>query len=278
MKKILLLFILATVLYSCEKVSPLDNHYYIADTVSGGGGGGGGEEEVVKKVLLIDFTGVKCNNCPNAHRTIHQLEGVYPEKIVAVAIHGTAMARPYKNGVDLRTDAGKTIINELGITAVPIGLVDKYDKNSLTQLTGWTDQVANVINEAPEFGIKIENSFDDATNKLNIAVDLKAQVQSDKKVKLVVFVIEDGIITKQADKTVEGGVVEEYEQKHVFRGAVSDIWGDAVFANGIEQNGTDKVEYAYDFNAEWNAENSKVVAFLIDETSNVLNAQEKEVK
>lgn len=38
-------------------------------------------------VLIEDFTGVKCPNCPNAAREITSLMGRYPKNVVAVAYH-----------------------------------------------------------------------------------------------------------------------------------------------------------------------------------------------
>ena len=43
---------------------------------------------VAKRVLIEDFTGQRCVNCPSATETIKQLQDTYgKENVIAVAIH-----------------------------------------------------------------------------------------------------------------------------------------------------------------------------------------------
>ncbi len=277
MKRIFLLFILATFLYSCDVVSPTNN-YYIADTIVNNPDDGGDEETVVKKVLLLDFTGTLCLNCPAAHEIVHQLQDVYPNKIVPVAIYVPGLSVPVGGDtVDLRTPDGTAICTELDPPTLPKGLIDKYGKNNWEETTSWADVISNAVNEVPQIGIKINNSFDDATKKLDINIDLVSQIKTDKALKLVVFITEDHIITRQAISEPPG-YIQKYEQMHVFRDAVTDVWGDPIFADGVEVNKTDKVTLSCTFEGHWNADNANVVAFIVDEESSVLNAQEKTVK
>ena len=43
--------------------------------------------EVQRKVLLEDYTGQMCTNCPDAHRLIASMQTQYPGQVIAVAIH-----------------------------------------------------------------------------------------------------------------------------------------------------------------------------------------------
>ena len=66
-----------------------------------------------KKVLIEDFTGHLCTNCPEAAREISAIHDVYGDQIIALAIHVSAdFARP-KNAspdssyhYDFRTEWG----------------------------------------------------------------------------------------------------------------------------------------------------------------------------
>lgn len=270
MKNLIILFGFAILLYSCDIVEPTGN-YYIADTVSNSGSD---TAIVTKKVLLIDFTGIRCTNCPGAHETMHQLQNVYPEKIVAIAIHGTSLAYPYGDyEVDLRTEEGNQIISEFGVSAIPIGLVDNYEKNSLISETAWADEVATAVLEEPTIGIDIENSYNSSNNNLEISIDIISLSDFQSALKLCVFIVEDSIITRQATEE-EPGYIEEYTQTHVFRDAVSNVWGDDIFVAGASLNQTETKDYTYTFSADWSSQNSKVVAFVFDQNYKVLNAQE----
>lgn len=262
---------------SCDIVVPPDGSYfYIDDTVSAENNDT--QAVVVKKVLMIDFTGIRCTNCPDAHEQIHQLQNIYPGKVIAVAIHATPLSFPFGEYVtDLRTTEGSEIASEFGISSIPIGLVDYFDKNYLTSETAWTDAVADAVIETPLIGVEIQNTYSDADNSLEVLVNLTSLSNFGESLNVFVFLLEDNIITRQA--TVESpGYIEEYEQLNVFRASVSDVWGDEVFSGGSLTNDTEEKLYSISFNDNWNADNSKIVAFVCDNTNKVLNVNEASVK
>lgn len=63
-------------LASCDTVSENDRYIYVE------------EAEVQRCVLLEDFTGQQCPNCPNAAVETNKLQESYPNSVIAVAIHG----------------------------------------------------------------------------------------------------------------------------------------------------------------------------------------------
>jgi thiol-disulfide isomerase/thioredoxin len=278
MKK--LYYIIITVIalqffYSCDKIEPTNgSHYYIADTISSTGETTG--DSVIKKVVIVDFTGIRCVNCPNAHETIHQLQSVYPGKIIAIAIHGTGLAYPISPFVtDLRTQDGNEIISTFGINAIPVGLIDHFDKEHLTQLTGWADEVDAVINETPQVGIKIDNTFNTGDSTTNIDIEITALQKFTESAKLFVFVLEDSIITRQAS---EEGDIENYVQLNVFRDALSDVWGDNIFANGADEDFVETKNFSVKISANWDVNNCKIVTFVADNSNKILNAQSQKIK
>ena len=49
-------------------------------------------EETNRKILLVEFSGVKCNNCPIAAEEGHKLQHLYGEKLVIVEMHPASNA------------------------------------------------------------------------------------------------------------------------------------------------------------------------------------------
>ena len=45
--------------------------------------------ETKRNVLLEDFTGQFCSNCPTAHATINSLKAQYGSSLIAVSVHAT---------------------------------------------------------------------------------------------------------------------------------------------------------------------------------------------
>lgn len=68
------------VLTSCNKVNP-------PYTTSGNGSG---QNDTVRKVLLEEFTGHQCPNCPNAHTTAKNLKDFYDKQLIIVVVHATS--------------------------------------------------------------------------------------------------------------------------------------------------------------------------------------------
>ncbi len=277
LKYIFTIVLLSVVFFSCDLVQPPDNSlYYIADTVSNSSTDT--QATVVKKVLMVDFTGIQCVNCPNAHEQIHQLQNVYPDKVVAVVIHGTLLAYPYGDyHTDLRTTEGNAIISDFGINSIPIGLVDYFDKDHLKQVAEWTNDVASQVAETPTIGIEIVNTYKSADNTVDVQVNLTSLSDFGKSLKLAVYVTEDSIVTRQAT-TEDPGYIENYVQLNVFRKAVSDVYGDEVFASPASVNDTDSKTYTLVIDSSWNVKNCKIVAFIIDDTKKVLNVNIEKIQ
>src|SRR5690606_1909761 len=53
-----------------------------------------------RRVLIEEFTGASCTNCPAGHTTITNLESQYPDRIIAIAYHkhGTSLDEPAGEG------------------------------------------------------------------------------------------------------------------------------------------------------------------------------------
>ena len=80
------------------------------------------EASTTKNVLIEDFTGMNCINCPNAAEEIHKIQAAYgAEKIIAVAVHGEM---PGLSG-PLANDLGTEYFNHWGVETLPIGMVDR---------------------------------------------------------------------------------------------------------------------------------------------------------
>ena len=84
-------------------------------------------EPAQRVVLIEDFTGQRCSNCPKATEVIEQLQETYGDAIVAVGIHGGPLgfAGNAKN-IGLATETGDAYYNHWGLEYQPIGLVNRH--------------------------------------------------------------------------------------------------------------------------------------------------------
>ena len=237
----------------------------------------------VKKVLIEDFTGHLCPNCPQAATEIEAIHDIYGEQIIAIAIHVTkSFARPYPASqapnfqYDFRTSWGDDLDNLFDISSagLPRGMVNRtgYADNHKLGKDEWANAVTNELNKEINFGIMINSS----NNNINITTQVLNNISGSYN--LVVCLTESGIINWQKDGTEN---IENYEHNHILRSVLLD---EALSSNinyetnqeiqkNITYNLTELEEYNIDYSTNvaelgngnagnWNSNNMSIVAYI----------------
>lgn len=217
-----------------------------------------------RAVLIEDFTGQFCSNCPNAAEEIEALTATYGEdKIIAVAIHCGAQGFSVSAGTDempgLKTDLGEEYYNRFRIEYQPQG---KVDRGGNLAHTDWAASVRSELQKTALLNIKVENLYAADTRKLHINVDMES-VKGIESVsgKLQVWLVEDGI--KSIQVMPDGAYNTSYVHQHVLRDAVNGTWGEAYT---LTEDASAEMAYDYDIPSNWNADNMSVVAFAYDDS------------
>ena len=223
------------------------------------------EAKTAKTVLIEDFTGMNCVNCPNAAEEIKKIQNTYgAEKVIAVAVHGEM---PGLSG-PLANDLGTEYYNHWGVETLPIGMVDRQ---GLQNHTSWMAKVNERLTmEVAPFSLSLENSvYNEAANSLTVQVE--ALTSADLTANLQVWITESNIESFQ--KMPDGSLNMNYVHNHVLRDAVNGAWGEPITLEaGVNQS----VTYVYDIpeDKDWNVDNLAVVAFVYD-ASGVVQVTEK---
>src|SRR5688572_579237 len=139
LKSCLLIFAVIT-WQACDKVSPPYKETVAAATGS-------------RKVLVEDYTGHKCGNCPRASTTIYDLKATYGDNLIIMAIHAGQFATTLPAGApyytyDFRTPEGNELDTDFGISTAgnPNGMVNRrvVDGSIIISSTKWVSEVSNV--------------------------------------------------------------------------------------------------------------------------------------
>jgi len=268
-----ILFILVSLSFSCDILEPSKGDYYleVADQNQDTG-----TYDFEKKVLLLEFTGHKCTNCPEAHRTVVTLKGVYAEKLIPVYIHAGLLAKPQGDFTyDFTTTEGSEIYSTFGISSIPTGIVCSLDKTKLSSHTSWAGEIETALSTSNSIGITIENTYNSANRNLTTKIKYKALENIEAQLQLSVFLIEDSIISKQIDA---GVTIDNYVHLHAFRDALSNTWGNTLEQTTFAKGFSDEQTFTLELNSIWNSDNCSVVAFIYNnETKEVLNVEEKNI-
>lgn len=234
-------------------------------------------------VLLEEFTGKGCTNCPKGSREIDNLLSIYGDNLVVISIHAGLFANPniFQVGeFDLRTEEGEQLYNYLGpIIGYPTGVVNRTKfGGGLQQInSAWAAYISQELEEDPAVELTISHNYNQNTRKLDITVSGIALSSVQGDIRMSVSLTEDGIIDDQDDQEA-GGIVPDYEHKHVLRDMATSFDGES-FSSQLTTGQTFSKNYSMTLDEEWVAGKCSIVAFvsLVDSGNNtfrVLQAAE----
>lgn len=236
-------------LISCDKVSLDDRLTYVEPP------------EVGRAVLIEDFTGQYCVNCPRATQEIEHLVEQYGDSVViAVAIHSGPFSKQKGTPSPLYTEVGDQYFSHWGLSAQPIGLVDRIYDGMPFAFTDWGAGVNyELTDKKAPVSFVMATDCDQDTRQATIEVQTIGLDAEPVSGRLQVWLVEDSIDSFQM--MPDGSTAEHYNHMHVFRASVNDPWGDEV------QVGHGQVaahNYSITLDATWVPEHCSIVTFLYD--------------
>ncbi len=244
-----------------------------------------------RKVLVEDYTGHTCGNCPAATRILYNdLKPVYGDNLIIMAIHAGGFATPYPQTApyytyDFRTTEGTTLDTDFGISLAgnPNGMVNRREVNGSLILpsTKWVTEVGNVLNDTTPSPVNlvITNDYNSTTRNLTTDVEMEFTSTLSGTHKLCVFMVEDSIINWQKDyqnTSVPGNNVQDYVHREVFRGSMNGAYGEAVI--GTAEGDVSTLSYSFSLPAAWNDQKVSIITYLYrDDTKEIIQVEQKEI-
>lgn len=228
--------------------------------------------------LLEDYTGVKCNNCPEAGALALQLQEQYEGHLVVLGVHPKgALQNPAGGFPDFRTDDGNEWNNAFNIAAYPNGLVNRT--GGVLGSAQWATAVSSYMDSPAPIRLIVKTEFDEATRELKVSIHSKfLQKFEGADIRLTTCLMEDNILGKQVTPT---GIDTAYMHRHVFRGtADGQTWGRNLNNDDVINAGSNFItNMKFTLNDEYNADEFYIVAFISnDDTKEVQMAAETKIK
>ena len=213
-------------------------------------------EPAQRVVLLEDFTGQKCSNCPKATEVIEQLQETYGDALVAVGIHGGPLGfAGNAKLIGLATETGDLYYNHWNLEYQPIGLVNRRAPVNYPE---WAAAVKEEL--AKPAPLRLEGTAVLADNIITIQISAKG-TDGIVNGKLQVWLLEDGITALQL--MPDGTANMEYIHNHVFRTAVNGTWGEDF---SIKEGETNQKTMTQTLEPNWNKEQLSIVAFVYNDS------------
>ena len=264
------LFLLATIimgLTACSNIDEDERLIYVEPA------------EVNRPVLIEDFTGQACVNCPNATAAIHELQETYGEEnVIAVAIHCGPFAHLRSNMgnaflSDLGTKLGDEYYTHWNIEAQPGVKINRgapiYDTNQYA---------AAVANELKKTSTVHFDAVEFSNNAVLVDLSSSDRVEG----RLQVWIVEDSINardpqTKYQQFMPDGSLRQDYVHNHVFRASLTnDAYGEPVTLEAGNKSYTQVFylqgnEALDNFEHLWQKQNLSAVVFFWNEQQGFCN-------
>ncbi len=239
----------------------------------------GGYEGTGHKILLEEFTGVKCNNCPAANQKAKELQSIYgKDNLILLGIHaGNLATTDSEHPKAFNTPEGTELFNFFQLFGVPVGFVNRIDHSTggMIKLEGdWAATVAEELERLPVAEISLQEAgYNPGNKELQISgrVDLLESINA-SNVSLCLYLAENDIVSPQTmpDKSVD----PNYVHQHVFRGSFSGTYGNPIDLS----SGNATFSESMNLPADAVKANCEVIAFIYDaDTYEILQAQSLEI-
>ncbi len=248
-KKLLMLAALPAALLSlaaCDEVAEGDRYIELPQVTA------------QRTVLLEEFTGQNCRNCPAAHEVIKSLLAQYGDALISVSIHGGGFGVPVANN-GLMQPEGNEYVNYWGVESFPSAVVNRM--GGVQKVDAWSASIRSLVGQSASLNMAVEAHPSADGKQIDITTTLNPQ--SDLQGKLQLWITEDGIVKRQIDNGVN---IPDYVHNHVYRASVNGTWGeDVTLSSGVHKTLSHSIAVRTETNETWNVENLHVVAFVYND-------------
>ena len=189
-----------------------------------------------RAVLIEDYSGVRCSNCPGAAKMITKVAEAHGDKVVIVALHGSNDNKvgtdPQVDPKELYSPEAKTYFERLQAGgSLPFAtfnrrpLPSNSNKPYSPSPTQWPGEM-QAVRKLPQL-YKIDLQVSESDRKVTTRCTAKALDPATQgtapELYLQLWLIEDDIVAPQHFKK---GLDEAYQHNHIFRQTLNGIDGE----------------------------------------------------
>lgn len=238
------------------------------------------QSERVQRLLIEEFTGHRCMNCPDGAAIVHEIQEYYPGRVMVIGIHAGMLALPLGQfaSQNFMTPEGTAYNSAFAVQANPAALLNRAHFSgedwAVRTKEKWMTYAIEELSKEPCCEVIPTVAYDAATRQLSVTTEIEAYDNMPADLNLQVQLVESHIIGKQL---LAGNTIDEaYEHNHVFRHAVNGTWGESI--QSLPAGEKKSYTCTATLDEQWVAENCHVVVFVYENaTKRVLQCNEAAV-
>ncbi len=238
-----------------------------------------------RHVLIEDYTGHTCGNCPEAAEKAKEIHDQNPEHTVVMAVHAGFFAKPKASGAystDYRTTEGEALDAFFGNSGAgnPNGMINRSGYPGQTQVKqfgSWSVLVNEELAKPVAVKLSTKVLYKDSTRTLR--VNTRSTFLSDypRPTRIVVHITEDSLVNWQKDYRLPSGQqdIENYVHRHMLRATLNGQFGESLTAAAATNGQVASAYFNYEIPEKFNVEHCSVVVAIMDaETYEVIQVKE----
>lgn len=184
-----------------------------------------------KNIVLEEYTGVNCINCPDGHLIANRIARENPGRSIIINIHaGSYAANTYT------TDEGTVLQTTFGVNAFPLATINRHTfsgipNNFLLSRNYWISAADTIFSQPSPVNIAARGTLDWTTRELNITVQLYYTADETDSINLLnVAILQNNVIGDQEGYYYNPAQVvgSRYRHMHILRHLITGQWGDSI--------------------------------------------------
>lgn len=241
---------------SCDEISQEERLVYVPQPLA------------ERAVLVEDFTGQRCVNCPSMTEALAKYADNYGhDKVIVVAHHSGSFSNVPASWNKLRSEESQQYFKSFNVLSQP-AVVINHGGPIINIESELGKPLANALSAKTPVTIEGKASIEDS----NIKVDAKlTTLENISNTSVMVWVLENNIKATQllGDNTIDS----EYIHNHVFRKSITPLEGE-VIGNMVADVSVER-NYSVALDENWDNENLEIVivAMKNDIVENVLKVK-----
>lgn len=245
---------------------------------------------VARKVLVEEFTGASCINCPDAREQLKGFADARPGQVIIMELHPKDLPvggpiiglSKYNFNVQDVSDIYKTIFRGYFPLGIPTAGMDRTIDGGeiLIKRANWAAVLNARAATTSPVKMTLTNTYDAAKASGIVKVNVSYTKQVTSKNYITVAIIEDNIVDAQE---YPDRIDTFYNFKHVFRQLFTPAGGTSIIDSiGTKEPGrVYEGSYKYSIDARWKPENCRIVVIVHNndaDSKEVLQVEEVDVK
>ena len=238
-----------------------------------------GTEPELRNVVLEEYTGIHCGNCPGGHEKAKQLSETYPGRVVVIAVHEGSYANPKTGEPDFRTEWGQALLSQAKISGFPAATVNRqgfsgkneapyyvqYESGMAMSTSGWINAAEDsVLNgEYSPLNIGAGINWNNDTREISIETEVYFTDDIDDDVYLNIVLLESHVWGPQTGAADP----QNYEHNHILRDMITGQWGETI--SGTDKGSLFSKIYTYTVSPDIDIVNCDIAIFVTSDDKHI---------